>query len=1345
MPLETRTVNISLLFPTAQTSATITFVPDLTAGDGSIVLQQSYSVTLTAPSPGSTTLSGSISLPVLSNTALAIEYRVAFPRGTGYNDHYISLSKGNPNTAIELSSLLSFLNPETAACDESGGGGGGGGGTVDGSGTAGQVAYWSDSNTLTSSGYLLFNANGADMTVGNVSLGTQGEVGGATFANADFYTDAGYALQQDGFGNTYINGVKPDTPGFDSETGPEATDGLFLRLGNETERQLAFDGAYWTHWFDESTKMSTIIQDDGEFEFGIYGSDPRFTFLGPAHFEGDVDLGNNGTFITGSSVMGNVDGDAGFAFRGYDAETPPVLHNYLTSSEYAVRQDVYGNTYINGIKPGSPGFDSLTGPEATDGLFLRLNNDRTHEYNFDGLYWTHWYDESTKMSTIIKDDGEFEFGVYGSDPRFTFLGPIHAEGSIDLGNNGEFITGDGVFGGVDGDMAIAFRGYDAETPPVLHDYLTATEYALRQDVYGNTYINGIKPGSPGFDSETGPEATDGLFLRLNNDRQHEYNFDGLYWTHWYDENTKMSTIIKSDGEFELGVYGSDPRFTFLGPAHFEGTVDLGDNGEFVTGDGVFGGIDGDMAIAFRGYDGESPAGFHDYLTATEYALRQDAYGNTYLNGIKPGTPGFDSLTGPEATDGLFIRLNNDRTHELNFDGIYWSHWYDENTKMSSRIKSDGEFEMSVYGSAPRFNLRGDTHVEGSVDLGDGGSFMTGDSILGGIDGDMALAFRGYNTATPPAIVSNLTSTNYAIRQNLYGDTYVNAKAGRALSLSLGGEIYTNSLMLNADGLTFRYDTTHKVRFSVDSDGYLNILTGNGNQAMLIGGNGATSIGSTTEGNATANGWASAAKLNLKGVYSNWSAGDYRNQKLVLYDGGATDNRYGIGVAVGRMEIQSDGDIGFYAEESATTKTRRMLISKTGGVTVDGALSVSDDAYGAGWNGSTQVPTKNAVYDKIEALAAGSGVSDGDKGDITVSGSGGTWTIDNTAVTYAKIQNVSATDKILGRSSSGAGSIQEIDCTAAGRALLDDADAAAQRLTLGLGSMATQNSTSLAGAFVYNNFALKQASSGQVLYINTELNTYTADRTLSLYTGDYDRELHLTGDAYLEGTNTGDQNLFSTIAVSGQSNVVADTTSDTLTLVGGTGISITTNATTDTITITNSATSGVAIGDTISSATAGSVFFGGTSGTLQQDNSNLFWDNANDRLGIRTATPQNALDVTGVISVSDRLDIGSNVARSAATLTTSATTAGQVLATMSATTYRTAKFLIQVTSGSSYQTTEVAVIHDGTTAYLTEYGTIATGSSLATFDADISGGNLRLLTTPTNAVTVYKTAVTAIAA
>jgi plastocyanin len=52
------------------------------------------------------------------------------------------------------------------------------------------------------------------------------------------------------------------------------------------------------------------------------------------------------------------------------------------------------------------------------------------------------------------------------------------------------------------------------------------------------------------------------------------------------------------------------------------------------------------------------------------------------------------------------------------------------------------------------------------------------------------------------------------------------------------------------------------------------------------------------------------------------------------------------------------------------------------------------------------------------------------------------------------------------------------------------------------------------------------------------------------------------------------NTFATIAVSGQNSVVADNSNDTLNLAAGTGISITTDSGTDTITITNSQSAGV---------------------------------------------------------------------------------------------------------------------------------------------------------------------------
>lgn len=70
------------------------------------------------------------------------------------------------------------------------------------------------------------------------------------------------------------------------------------------------------------------------------------------------------------------------------------------------------------------------------------------------------------------------------------------------------------------------------------------------------------------------------------------------------------------------------------------------------------------------------------------------------------------------------------------------------------------------------------------------------------------------------------------------------------------------------------------------------------------------------------------------------------------------------------------------------------------------------------------------------------------GDVTGSGSTFATTIANDAVTYAKMQNVSAADKVLG-STTGAGDVEEIACTAAGRTLIAGTDAAAQKTTLSL--------------------------------------------------------------------------------------------------------------------------------------------------------------------------------------------------------------------------------------------------------------------------------------------------------
>lgn len=73
-----------------------------------------------------------------------------------------------------------------------------------------------------------------------------------------------------------------------------------------------------------------------------------------------------------------------------------------------------------------------------------------------------------------------------------------------------------------------------------------------------------------------------------------------------------------------------------------------------------------------------------------------------------------------------------------------------------------------------------------------------------------------------------------------------------------------------------------------------------------------------------------------------------------------------------------------------------------------------------------------------------------------------------------------------------------------------------------------------------------------------------DGIVSGFNGDYNN---------LSNKPTIPSTIFSTIAVAGQSNVVADSTTDTLTIVAGTNITITTNPSTDSITINSTATGG----------------------------------------------------------------------------------------------------------------------------------------------------------------------------
>lgn len=92
----------------------------------------------------------------------------------------------------------------------------------------------------------------------------------------------------------------------------------------------------------------------------------------------------------------------------------------------------------------------------------------------------------------------------------------------------------------------------------------------------------------------------------------------------------------------------------------------------------------------------------------------------------------------------------------------------------------------------------------------------------------------------------------------------------------------------------------------------------------------------------------------------------------------------------------------------------------------------------------------------------------------------------------------------------------------------------------------------------------------------------------------------------------------------------------------------------------------------------------------------------------------------------------NIYNEVVTYKTSTSTSQTVIDSFSKNQFQSAKYQIQVKNANQYQTSEFLVVHDGTSAYIVEYGIINTDSNLASFTSDLSGTSVRLLATPSSA-------------
>lgn len=142
-------------------------------------------------------------------------------------------------------------------------------------------------------------------------------------------------------------------------------------------------------------------------------------------------------------------------------------------------------------------------------------------------------------------------------------------------------------------------------------------------------------------------------------------------------------------------------------------------------------------------------------------------------------------------------------------------------------------------------------------------------------------------------------------------------------------------------------------------------------------------------------------------------------------------------------------------------------------------------------GSTQclhVDSSGVVSGTGSDCGSGGSLTDGDKGDITVSSSGSAWAIDSAAVSLSKIANASASSKLLGSGSSGSG-------------------ASYSEITLGSGLSMTSTTLSVPGIYEPRPTSIPDLSAFTT-WRNQGSATITADSYGVYFVGDNDSELHI---------------------------------------------------------------------------------------------------------------------------------------------------------------------------------------------------------------------------------------------
>lgn len=548
-----------------------------------------------------------------------------------------------------------------------------------------------------------------------------------------------------------------------------------------------------------------------------------------------------------------------------------------------------------------------------------------------------------------------------------------------------------------------------------------------------------------------------------------------------------------------------------------------------------------------------------------------------------------------------------------------------------------------------------------------------------------------------------SSTNVQLRWNESSDkwqftnngtTYVNVASNTDVDTAYSNATsYTDNAISNVNNTIANIATS----FTVAGDSGTNQTITSGSDTLTIaGGTGLSSVASNTD----------TITLNLDNTAV--TAGSY----------GAANSVSTFTVdAQGRLTAAGDSTINITASQvSDFTSNARAAISVSGDLSYNSATGVISFTNDAG---------------DIESVSAGVGLSGG--------GSSGAVTLNlaNTAVTagnYGAVNSVTMLSiDAQGRITSASDSAISItanqvsDFTANTRAQISVAGTElAYNSSTGVISFASAGVTSLSGTA--NEVEVSAANGAVTVGLPANV-TIGQDLTVSG---------NLTVNGNTTTLNTETLSVEDNIIVLNSGVTAAPSLNAGITIERGTSADaeLRWNEATDTwqISSDSSTYANIASGAFVANVTAG------TGVTI----TNAGGEAANPTFAIGQAVGTTDSVTFGNTSVTNTMSAGAITIDSTGELNTSTQAVGvNTITTVDSfdkTAYRTAKYLIQVTQGSKHTSSEVLLVHDGTTSYMSEYAVIELGASRIpmTVSTSISSGNVLLRVTITDAASTNAT-------